>query len=351
MRTGFLNAFIGSSLISFLGIFGSISIGQHIGTLLARKTTLKHLSPYEGNGYVIADLNEIKNQYNSIRRVSNPDYTGKEKIKKYMQALKKHVGTDIKLAEGHISTLTLQKKKSMAFTGTAGEYDGGKNTISYISEDATIMSHELLHMASFMQDSKTGSHYYGFMQYRNKAEIGRGLNEGYTELLSGRIFHGGKTNSYARLVRIAKLIEEFFPTPKDMEHAYFTCNLPQLVRTMETYCTREEVMNIILGMDEIYAYEKVIGSPIPIIKETQIAKKLYELYARHYASEPAKVEAFKKKASENKLVGMTIAGKKMKLTRQNPFTRIKNGIQHGFRKVKSFFTGQPAPAPAPAYCR
>ena len=63
--------------------------------------------------------------------------------------------------------------------------------------------------------------------------------------------------------------------------------------------------------------------------------KIHNIYERNFVAEPAKVAAFKKKAGENKLTALALSGKKTTVTRTSPFTRIKNGIQNGFRKIKN----------------
>lgn len=338
-------------VIPIVGVYGTITLYRHYKANKKVKTNLQRINPYEQQGYVIANSTQIMNRYNSIPINQPVDYRGKEIVRPYMEQFERALGNDCRIARHNFSTLRVEKNKEISKTGAAGTYEGSENIIKYVKNNASIMGHEMLHMASYMYDSTTDTHFHGFMQQKGQAIIGRGLNEGYTELMNSRLFTNGKITSYKRLVRIVKLIEEFFPNPQIVSHYYFTCNLPAVIQNLRRYCTQEETNEILLGLDRLYEYEYIPGSPLAIQLETQLASKLYSIYQRNNIAEPAKVEAFKQKASENRLTAMVISGKQMRATRTNPFTRIKTGIQNGFRKIKNFFTGGTQPSPQPAYAR
>lgn len=332
--------------IPLVGAFGAITIYTTRKVNKDKKIRLQKLNPYEQQGYIISNGTQIMNKYNTIVPNNTLDYRGREIVRPYMEQLVNALGNDVRLARKNFSTLRIEQDKTIKKTGAAGNYSGSENLIKYVTTKGNVLGHEMLHMASYMYDENTDTYHYGFMQQRGEAKIGTGLNEGYTELLAARMFNNGNVTAYPRLVRIVKLLEEFFPTPQEMSHCYFTCNLPAFVQNLERYCTREEMKDILLRLDELYEYERVMTSPVAIAKETQLATKLYTIYERNFATEPAKVQAFKQKASENKLTSLAISGKKITTQRTNPFRRIKNGIQSGFRKIKNFFTGTPQPQPA-----
>ena len=336
--------------IPIIGVFGAISIYKHYITNKKAKVRLQHINQYENQGFTISNSNQIVNRYNSIPINTPYNYANKQIVRPYMEELERKIGTDIRLARKNFSTLQVEKTKEILKTSAIGVYEGTHNIIKYVKNNASILGHEMLHMASYMYDPNIDTHYHGFMQQKDKVIIGTGLNEGYTELLNSRLFTNGQITSYHRLVRIVKLLEEFFPNPQIVAHYYFTCNLPEFLQNLRRYCTQEELKEIIYGLDKLYEYNHIANSPIAISLETQLATKLYNIYARNFVAEPAKVEAFKKKAGENKLTALALSGKKTNVTRTNPFTRIKNGIQNGFRKIKNFFTGV-NPTPQPIYSR
>ncbi len=339
-------------VIPIIGTFGVITLYKNSKIKKKVQKRLQHFNQYENQGYVITDSTQIMNRYNSIPANQPITYTrDKEIVRPFMEQFERALGNDARLARKNYSTLKLKHSKNLIKTGAVGTYDGTENIIKYVKNNATILGHEMLHMASYMYDSTSDTHFHGFMQQKGDAIIGTGLNEGYTELMNSRLFTNGKITSYKRLVRIVKLLEDFFPNPQIVSHYYFTCNFPAFAQNLSRYCTREELRDILFGLDKLYEYECSGSNPVAIKLETQLASKLYTIYERNFATDPAKVEAFKQKASENKLTGMVIAGKKMTATRTNPFTRIKNGISSGLRKIKNFFTGNQQPTPQPAYVR
>ncbi len=334
-----------SMLIPIIGIFGGIVIFKHNMTRRKIQKNLQRMNTYQSQGYIIANESQIRNQYNTIPVNVPVDYRGKELIRTYTEQLTRALGPEIRLARKNISTLRIQQDRKILSTGAVGIYDATNNIIKYTEEKASILGHETLHMASYMYEPSTDTHLTGFAQQKGNAKIGVGLNEGYTELLTARMFNHGKVTSYKRLVRIVKLIEKFFPSMGDLSHNYFTCNLPAVIRTLQNYCSRAEIMEIIFGLDKLYEYEYLPGSPVAIIEETKLATKLYDIYERNFGTDAVKMANFKSQVNENKLTGMIISGRRMRVTRTTPFTTIKNGIQTSFRKIKSFFTTAPKPRP------
>lgn len=337
-----------SLVIPLLGLYGTIVIYENHKLKKNTKTRLQHLNQYERQGYCISNSSQIMNKYNTIPSYHNVSYVGKEIIKPYMEQLQRVLGPDIRIANHNFSTLKLEKTNSILKTGAHGVYEGTKNIIQYVKNNSIILGHEVLHMASYMYDRNLNIHYHGFMQQKNKTILCTGLNEGYTELLNARIFNNGKVHAYPRLVRIVKLLEEFFPNPRLMAHYYFTCNLPAFLQNLRQYCTEEEIKEILHGLDRLYEYAYAPANPEAVILETQLASKLYTIYERNFAYDPAKVQAFKNKVGENKLSSIAINNQNYKLTKTNPFIKIKNSIQKGFRKIKNYFAG---PQPQPAYTR
>ena len=119
-----------------------------------------------------------------------------------------------------------------------GVYDVRKNVI-HLSDDYEF-PHELNHMSSTFCDGK--DYYSGFSQNGN----GDGLREGYTELLSGRYFN--KKDSYPVEVKIMSNLEKIIGRDK-MEHFYYTADLYNLVKELEQYDSKENVLNFINCVD------------------------------------------------------------------------------------------------------
>lgn len=339
-----------SLFLTLLLTYGAVTIYKNIKSNKRSALRLQHINQYENQGYVIANSSQIMNRYNCIPANQPLNYTNKEIVKPYIEELEKALGPDIRLAKNNFSTLKLERSRAILKTGARGLYNGSENIIKYVKNNKSIMGHEVLHMASYMYDPTLDIHFHGFMQQKGAVVIGTGLNEGYTELMNARLFNDGKVTAYKRLVRIVKLLEQFFPNKQDMSHYYFTCNLPAFLQNLRQYYSNEELKEILHGLDKLYEYSFIPGNIAGIRLETQLASKIYSIYERNFGAEPEKIENFKQIAGENKLTAIAIGTKRHKVQRTNPFTRIKTGIQKGFRKIKNFFKRND-PTPQPAYTR
>lgn len=148
----------------------------------------------------------------------------------------------------------------------AGLYYRTSNTIDLFIPSKRVLSHEFIHMCSSNGED------CGF----SVRDFGRGLNEGYTELLNKRIFKY-KTYSYHKNVNITKLLETFFDDPKDFEKAFFNNDLDAVLIQFCKYGTKEEFFDLLEKLDN-FAMGKI---PINDFIEYQKLKfKLYDIIKR-----------------------------------------------------------------------
>lgn len=164
--------------------------------------------------------------------------------------------------------------------GAVGLYLAKSNSIlvhSKISnsEIKMVLFHELLHMASTV--IKDGVRYTGFCQKRIKngiSIIGKGLNEGYTQLLTVRYCKGPDIGgpSYKQTLKIMKFLEKAIGQKK-VESLYFKADLPGLIREMGKYIDKHEIASFISGTDFIYTY---FGSSIKSRKKDEMLKKKFK---------------------------------------------------------------------------
>ena len=135
--------------------------------------------------------------------------------------------------------------------GILGYYDVKKNAIK-LDEDyvSVIIFHELFHMASSVY--LNGNYYSGFRQYSSDdyTSIGKGLNEGYTQLLTERYF--GHNDDFGDLYKyetfIASKLEEIVGRFK-MQELYLSANLYGLIKELNKYVSYEEIINFIQCFD------------------------------------------------------------------------------------------------------
>ena len=161
----------------------------------------------------------------------------------------------------------LEKLEKKLNYRVAGYYNAKKNKIRmFINENDTDYeehwNHELLHMAT----SKKGfrSLFSGFHKRINGVEVGRGLNEGYTELLNVRFFSYNKSKydpSYKFLQMYARGIENIVDEKK-MQQLYFTNDLEGVIKILENYTTRDKAINLILKIDRVYRIAARMGDAV-----------------------------------------------------------------------------------------
>ena len=155
------------------------------------------------------------------------------------------------LNEIRIDLYDLRTKNKYFHRGIFGYYDVKKNAIK-LDEDyvSVIIFHELFHMASSAY--LNGNYYSGFRQYSSDdyTSIGKGLNEGYTQLLTERYFgHNddfGKVYEYETF--IAGKLEEIVGKFK-MQELYLSANLYGLIKELNRYVSYEEIINFIRCLD------------------------------------------------------------------------------------------------------
>ncbi len=163
------------------------------------------------------------------------------------------------------------------------EYDSNKNEITiYHNFVKSAINHELLHLASFNSCTKqVGFSYYD--NKKNKILIGKGITEGYTELLNRRYFNS-KSLSYSKLRKIAELIELFYEDKKDMETDFFHANFYNLLAHLTQIISYDEAINMLINIDYIL-YHPHDNKYFKNLKEN-----IYSLYSQNHSKSKNKVK-------------------------------------------------------------
>lgn len=138
-----------------------------------------------------------------------------------------------------------------------------------------VLFHELVHMAS--SSIKNGIAYTGFLQNKNKA-FNRGLNEGYTQVITDRLgCKKAENEPYWREVEIALNVEKIVGKEK-MEELYFKGDLKGLVNELSQYSSEEEVIKFLMKIDFIHKHVTNDKS-LPSSSKTEMLRYNYrEIY-------------------------------------------------------------------------
>ena len=200
----------------------------------------------------------------------------KEMINTFVSVLEEKISKDnLRLLYNNMSTLKIENK-SILLEQVLGIFKDNTITGQYYLEDNVIsilplkdknilgkyvgveieeyivnLYHELLHMSSTVLDREKNMVFSGFSQI-GKVGIGIALDDAYTEILLYRYFNLDKEYmSYKYEVIITTLIEDIIGKDK-MTNLYFKADLYGLVKKLETYNTKEKIIEFIENLDSIY---------------------------------------------------------------------------------------------------
>lgn len=143
-----------------------------------------------------------------------------------------------------------------------------------------VINHELFHMASASKitkgNKKENIYISGFAQYNSKFhnKLGIGLNEGYTESLNERYF-GINTN----ISKVYKLCEFYsiklqqIVGEEIMLKLYLTGDLPNLIKELKIYDTKENIIKFITNLDFVFINMFMLSDPL-IINKKKLKEKI-----------------------------------------------------------------------------
>lgn len=190
-----------------------------------------------------------------VSRINSLQYS--DEIKKFYKILRKNFSKDdLILFYNNIKTLNVINENLSE--SVLASYNFINNTISIKSDfETNSMYHELFHMTSFIDlgDVKC----CGFVQVTYDSYIGRGITEGYTQLLTERYFCDSEINkSYMIETFFAKKLEKIVGREK-MEPLYLKSDLLGLVEELKKYNSEEKIIIFIKNVDDLLDKKSAIG--------------------------------------------------------------------------------------------
>lgn len=292
---------------------------NNIDAFKKNKYRLQKLSKYDG--YIIADNNFIHSKINNISK-SKIGTKKQEILIPYIEKLKNYIKEgDLKIVYNNLYNLNIKYDPKLVASGCAGKYIIEENKLLYTNKSS--VGHEFLHMASAMYDADNNIKLCGFYQEKDGAAIAEGITEGYTELLASRLYNkNGKVDVYKQASKICEILEFFFDDPKDMAHLYFNCNLPGLIKHLEEYSTRKEVIKLIMDIDSIVNYETAFANPYSLAKSIEVQLKLYNWFSSK-SNNSIKIKQLENMLRKNKVMSILL-NKNMSLCKNNIYTNNDN---------------------------
>lgn len=163
---------------------------------------------------------------------------------------------NLTLLYNNLSSLTTSTKnykidKLLFGSSTEGSYIACDNNIKLSESNYNLtIDHELFHVSSTFYKKEDGMVFSGFNQRLGKKNIGVGINEGYTQLLTERYFGESKEVmlAYKYEKNIAERLETIIGKEK-MESLYFNANLYGLIQELTQYENENNIMQFINDFD------------------------------------------------------------------------------------------------------
>ena len=162
-------------------------------------------------------------------------------IEEFYNVLIKNVDEDILISfynnikELEIKDNYTKVSKFIKTSNCLGSYSTDNTIEISTAYRKSILFHELLHLSSScVREDKL---YIGFNQMLENSDIGRGINEGYTEYLN-QLYFKHQSNSkhyYTYLKNTASLLERIIGHEK-MQSFFFKSDLLSLVEELSNYC-------------------------------------------------------------------------------------------------------------------
>ena len=186
------------------------------------------------------DTKEIHTKY---------EETTQKEVDKFLEILEKNFKPeDLTFFLRNLQSLDFKKMKEIN-GDTIGYYTPSNNKITLLEGvDSNTIIHELFHMASTYRDNENDISYSGFHQRKKDFDFGRGLNEGYTELLANRYSNTDEATCYVYEKKYVTLLEEIIGKDS-MQSLYLQANLKGLINELTKYQTEENIIQFIQNLD------------------------------------------------------------------------------------------------------
>jgi len=197
-----------------------------------------------------------------------------DEIKKDIALIKEKVNNEnLYNLYNNLTNIKIKNDLSLLLKLIKGKYNSKTNTITYTTINSRF--HELMHLASSCYDEKNNIWLSGFINYNNKPIYGKALNEGYTELITRRIFNK-RTTFYNEEVKIVSFFELLFDK-KALESYYFNNDIYSFINHIGSYIGKENAIKLLLQFD--YGFNlKMQGNPLYKLVYTNLELKLCEIF-------------------------------------------------------------------------
>lgn len=181
-----------------------------------------------------------------------------KEINEFIDTVSKDKTIDLSIFYKNLETLNFYRLSSdelNEITGGSGDaaYEYRRNEIYASQKSYKVRSiyHELFHMASTKKEKNIIYNGYLIEDIDNNMYRGRGINEGYTELLCERYFDTATNYDFERI--LVKQLEQIVGNDI-LKNNYFNPNLDALINELSKYSSIEETEKFISSFDTYNYY-------------------------------------------------------------------------------------------------
>lgn len=196
---------------------------------------------------------------------------------KHQKKVNKFLATtqpDFSYSRMNDTLLTLSIKSIPKTKKYQGDYDIEGNAIR-IEKNSDAIYHELFHaFTRYNTKINIGTGFFRTLKTLD-IEIGDGLNEGYTDLLSKQYFDSPISEAFTSNIALKT---EMIIGRENMHHYYDHNDLQQVITYLASLSSKEEAKRFILGLDKLYKYKN--NSQKGLTLWTTLSSYLTHLYIK-----------------------------------------------------------------------
>ncbi len=191
-------------------------------------------------------------------------------IQNFLNTMEKELNLiDFEIVKQNIRNIDIDLLEKNKNENANGSYSPTGVIAIHKKNDKGTFYHELFHAASsyYNEDKMEFNSGFHHQNVNEKKDIGIGINEGYTELLTERYFDSNNESGYSNELHYAKLVEHIIGREK-MQSYYLESSLNDLIMELCKYNSLENTLKFLENMDKFIILGELKDNKIKSFSET-----------------------------------------------------------------------------------
>ena len=193
----------------------------------------------------------------------------KRTVQNFLNVLKKELSKEnFDVVMKNIGNVKMKYEKNQSDSSGLGHYDHTGIIVIHDKKDDITLYHELFHASSSYHNESVEEVFSGFhsQQPNLKRNIGLGLNEGYTELLTERYFGKYEDSGYKNEMHYAKLLEHIVGS-SIMQTLYFNHDVNSLIVELTKYNSLKNALKFLDDLDTFIILDELTKDKMKSIND------------------------------------------------------------------------------------